>query len=265
VDENVCRKIVDLVRVRPDDVVVEIGPGTGALTRFLVERAAQVHAVEVDRELYAKLGVELGAHENLVLHEADILRTRIRDLIPSGPVTVVGNLPYHITSDLVLWLLEQREVVSRAVVMMQREVAQRLTAEPGERKGGSLSLLVNYYAEAEILLEVPPTCFRPVPKVHSSVVVFRLRDRPAVAPRDEALFFRAIRAAFAERRKTLSNTISSGLSLLRPETDAAIVAAGLDPKIRGEKLTLEEFRRLADALGDYLPAPAPGKDEDPIP
>ena len=248
-----CRKITDLARVRPGEPVLEIGPGTGALTRHLLAGGAQVHAVEVDRELFAALGVELGADPNLTLHNEDILRTRVRDLIPEGKVTVVGNLPYHITSDLLLWLIEQREAVPRAVVMMQREVAARITAEPGSREAGSLTLALHYRADLDRLIDVPPECFQPRPRVHSTVVALRFLEEPRVRPRDEALFFRTIRAAFGERRKTLANALAGGLALGRETAEEAARQAGLDPRIRGERLTLEEFRRLADALGEIAP------------
>jgi len=245
-----ARKIVDLAQVGPRDTLIEIGPGTGALTRLLVERAARVHAVEVDRELFAALGVEFAETPGLTLHCRDILKTRVEDLVPEGRVTVVGNLPYNITSDLVLWVLREHERVRRAVVLMQREVARRLTAEPGEREAGSLTLALHYRCEAERILDVPPTCFRPVPKVVSSLVAIRVRERPAVEPADEAFFFRVIRAAFGTRRKTLANALAGGLSLYRTVIEAAAERAGISPRIRGEKLSLEEFRRLADVLGD---------------
>jgi len=250
VDPEMARRIVERCRVAQDDVVIEIGPGTGALTRHLVGRAAHVHAVELDRELVTRLGVEYGAEPRLTLHHEDILQVRIRDLARDRKVLVVGNLPYAITSSLVLWLLEQHEDVRRAVVLMQREVARRLAAEPGERASGSLTLALHYRAEAERILDVPPESFRPVPKVTSSLVAIRFRDRPAVTPRDEAFFFRVIRAAFGERRKTLVNAVSAGLSLPRAAVERAVAEAGLDPRIRGERLSLEDFRRLADHLDD---------------
>jgi 16S rRNA (adenine1518-N6/adenine1519-N6)-dimethyltransferase len=174
-------------------------------------------------------------------------------MIPGGRALVVGNLPYAITHDLVLWLLDQHADIRRAVVLMQREVAARLCAQPGERAGGTMTLAVHYRAEAERILDVPPGCFRPVPKVTSSLVAFRFRDEPPVRPRDEAFFFRVIRAAFGERRKTLANSLAAGLGRPRAEVEAAVRDAGLDPMIRGERLTLEEFTRLADRLGEAQP------------
>jgi 16S rRNA (adenine1518-N6/adenine1519-N6)-dimethyltransferase len=252
-----ARRIVDLARVGAGDTVVEIGPGTGALTRGLLERARHVLAVEIDRELSERLRVELGEAPNFALHEGDILRTRLSELAPDGPVTVVGNLPYHITSDLVLWLLEQHDRVQRAVILMQREVAARLTAAPGERAAGSLTLAVRYRCEAEKLCDVPPSCFRPVPKVVSSLVALRFLPEPAVHPVDEVLFFRVIRAAFGERRKTLANALAGGLALPRDAVERAAADAGLSPQIRGERLTLEDFRRLADALSRNPESPDP--------
>ncbi len=250
VDGNMARKIVDLCQVRPDDTVIEIGAGTGALTRHLLRAAGHLHAVELDRELFEGLRVEFEDEPKLTLHQADILKLRVRNMIPGGRALVVGNLPYAITHDLVLWLLDQHADIRRAVVLMQREVAARLCAEPGERVGGTMTLAVHYRAEAERILDVPPGCFRPVPKVTSSLVAFRFRDEPPVHPRDEAFFFRVIRAAFGERRKTLANSLAAGLGEPRASVEAAVRDAGLDPMIRGERLTLEEFTRLADRLGE---------------
>jgi 16S rRNA (adenine1518-N6/adenine1519-N6)-dimethyltransferase len=248
VDGNMARKIVDLCQIRPEDSVIEIGSGTGALTRPLLERATSVHAVEVDRELFEHLRVEMASEPGLTLHNQDILKLRVRDLVPEGRAVVVGNLPYAITTDLVFWLLEQHAEIRRAVVLMQREVALRMTAQPGMRVAGSVTLAVSYRAEAERILDVPPGCFRPVPRVTSSLVAFRFRDEPAVSPLDETVFFRVIRAGFGERRKTLANALAAGLAEPRPVLEELIVAAGLDPRVRGERLTLEEFRRLADLL-----------------
>ncbi len=254
-----ARKIVDLCQIRPTDRVIEIGAGTGALTRLLCERAAHVHAVELDRELLERLRVEFEAEPRLTLHEGDILKLRVRDLVPEGEALVVGNLPYAITSDLVLWLLEQYADLRRAVVLMQREVAARLTAVPGTREAGTLTLAVHYRAEAERILDVPPGVFRPIPKVTSSLVAFRFRGTPAVRPRDEQYFFRVIRAGFGERRKTLANSLAAGLALPRPEVEAALTEAGLDLRIRGERLSLEDFRRVADLLGEGGRTAPPGE------
>ena len=176
-----------------------------------LERAAHVHAVELDRELLERLRVEFDAEPKLTLHEGDILKLRVRDLVPEGEALVVGNLPYAITSDLVLWLLEQHADLRRAVVLMQREVAARLTAEPGTREAGTLTLAVHYRAEAERILDVPPGVFRPIPKVTSSLVAFRFREDAGGAPAGRTAFFRAIRAGFGERRKTLANALAGGL------------------------------------------------------
>jgi 16S rRNA (adenine1518-N6/adenine1519-N6)-dimethyltransferase len=256
VDPDMGRRIVALSCIRPDDVVIEVGPGFGALTRHLIPAAAHVHAVELDRKLFSRLRVEYEAEPRLTLHHGDVLEIRIPDLVPGRRVVVVGNLPYAITSDLVLWMLEQHAAIRRAVVLMQREVAERLTAEPGSRRAGSLTLAVRYRAEAERILDVPARCFRPAPKVTSSLVAFRFRQSPVVRPRDEALFFRVIRAAFGERRKMLANALTSGLDLERDVVTHAIEAAGLDARIRGERLGLEDYCRLADLLAG---GPTPGE------
>jgi 16S rRNA (adenine1518-N6/adenine1519-N6)-dimethyltransferase len=248
VDPGMARRIVDLCRIEPRDIVIEVGPGLGALTGLLLERAAHLHAVELDRNLAGRLGVEYASEPRLTLHARDVLDLSIRDLVPEGQVVVVGNLPYAITSDLVLWMLGQPGTIRRAIMLMQREVAARLTAPPGAREAGSLTLAVRYRAEAERLLDVPPTAFRPVPKVVSSLVVFRFLAEPPVTPRDERFFFRVIRAAFGERRKTLVNALVAGLDLPRRQVEDAVAATGLDPRVRGERLGLEEFSRLADHL-----------------
>ena len=250
VDPSIARQIVDLTRVGPEDPVIEVGPGLGALTEGLLERAKHLYAVELDRNLAERLGVEYGSRPGFSLHTGDILQVNIRDLVPEGKVVVVGNLPYAITSDLILWLLAQHDAVRRAVLLMQREVAERLTAAPGSREAGSLTLAIRYRAEAERLIDIPPSAFRPAPKVVSTLVVFRFLAEPAVHPQDESFFFRVIRAAFGERRKTLVNALVTGLALPRPVAEAAVRDAGLDPRIRGERLGLEDFRRLADLLGE---------------
>ncbi len=250
IDPTIAREIVDLSRIQPEDSVIEVGSGLGALTGLLLERAKHLYAVELDRNLAERLGVEYGSKPGFSLHTGDILQVQIRDLVPNGKAVVIGNLPYAITSDLVLWLLAQHDVVRRAVLLMQREVAERLTAPPGSREAGSLTLAVRYRAEAERLLDIPPSAFRPMPKVVSTLVVFRFLTEPPVHPQDERFFFRVIRAGFGERRKTLVNALMAGLSLPRSVAEQAVREAGLDPRIRGERLDLEDFRRLADLLGD---------------
>ena len=250
IDLAVARQIVDLTRVGAEDTVIEVGSGLGALTGLLLERAKHLYAVELDRNLAERLGVEYGQRPGFSLHTGDILQVRIRDLVPEGNAVVVGNLPYAITSDLILWLLAQHDAVRRAVLLMQREVAGRLTAAPGSREAGSLTLAVRYRAEAERLIDIPPTAFRPVPKVVSTLVVLRFLSEPVVRPQDEPFFFRVIRAAFGERRKTLVNALVAGLFLPRSVVEQAVKEAGLDARIRGERLDLEDFRRLADLLGE---------------
>ena len=212
-----------------------------------------LHGVELDEKLFESLGVRFAGDPKVFLHHGDILKLKIRDLSPGRRVLVVGNLPYGITSDLVLWLLAQHRDIRRAVVLMQREVAERLTAKPGERAAGSLTLSVHYRCEAERILEVPPTVFRPIPRVHSSLVAFRFRESPAVHPKDEAHFFRVIRAAFGERRKNLVNALVGGLNLPREQIQEAAEKAEFPPGVRGERLTLEDFEKLSDALVGLSP------------
>lgn len=248
-DANMAQKIVDVSGIEPGDTVLEIGPGQGALTGLLLDRAQAVHAVEVDRELCARLRVEYAEQSGFHLHEGDVLQLDPASLV-SGPAVAVGNLPYAITSDLVLWLIRYRAHFRRAVVMMQREVAERLTAPPGARRAGRLTLTLNYHAEADRLFDVPPACFRPRPKVTSTVVAVRFRDHPPVQPADEDWFFKVIRAAYGERRKTLANALEVGLGVPRPRVEEALASLHLSSKVRGERLNLEQFAALADALGD---------------
>jgi len=251
VDPSIARQIVEVSRIEREDAVIEVGSGLGALTGLLLERAKHLYAVELDRNLAERLGVEYGQRPGFSLHTGDILQVSIRDLVPEGKVVVVGNLPYAITSDLIVWLLDQHEAVRRAVLLMQREVAERLTAPVGSREAGSLTLALRYRALAERLLDIPPTAFRPVPRVVSSLVLLRFLPEPPVHPQDERFFFRVIRAAFGERRKTLVNALVAGLAFPRPVVEQAVREAGLDPRIRGERVGLDDFRRLADLLGEF--------------
>ena len=249
VDKGICEQIATLVGAGPEDTVLEIGPGTGALTAPLQRRVGSLHAVEVDRELFAQLKVEW-SETNVVLHQRDILKSRLEDFVPRGPVIVAGNLPYHITTDLLFWLLREHERIPRAVVMMQQEVARRITAEPGTREAGAVTLALQYRCGADRVLDVPPSAFRPRPKVHSSVVSLRFLPEPAVHPKDEALFFRLIRAGFGQRRKTLVNALAGTLGVERGTVQGWVEQAGLEPKIRGERLTLHDFERLSNVVSE---------------
>ncbi|MEW6726105.1 MAG: 16S rRNA (adenine(1518)-N(6)/adenine(1519)-N(6))-dimethyltransferase RsmA [Bacillota bacterium] len=252
---GVTEKIVAAAGIAPGDVVVEIGPGLGVLTRALAEAGARVLAVELDRTLLPVLeetlqglaGVELLHADALQLDYAAVLRER--HLAP--PFKVVANLPYYITSPLIAKFLENEPRPAVMVLMMQKEVAERLVAAPGTKDYGALSVLVQFYTEPRVVCRVAPGNFFPPPKVHSAVVRLNLRDRPAVEVADAAAFFRLVRAAFSQRRKMLPKALeAAGLGLAKQQWAALAETAGIDPARRGETLTLDEFARLADAWAE---------------
>jgi 16S rRNA (adenine1518-N6/adenine1519-N6)-dimethyltransferase len=244
VDPNIVRKILVAAEVRPDETVLEIGPGLGALTRPLCEAAMRVIAVEIDDRLVAHLQQTLHDCPNLDLRHGDALNVGWGDL-PDRTV-LVANLPYYISSPLLFAALEQHRRWNRMVVMLQREVARRLVAPPGTREYGILSVLARYRTDARSLFHVSPDCFRPRPDVGSTVVRFLSRERPAADVADETLFVRVVRAAFAHRRKTLLNSLrDEGFSR---DIVADLAEAGIEPSRRAETLALEEFARLADAM-----------------
>lgn len=256
VDANILGKILEAAEISASDRVLEIGPGLGTMTRALAERAARVVAVEVDRRLAPVLAETLAGRENVAVVTGDALRVDLEALCPGGPGSwkVVANLPYYITAPLVARLLEHGAGAgrppgrfSRLVVMVQEEVARRFAARPGTKEYGAFSLLVRYHAEVDPVVRVSPTCFFPPPEVSSAVVRLRTRPAPPVEA-DPGVLFAVIRAAFAQRRKSLRNALAGGAAAPFPEAEAALEAAGIDGARRGETLTLEEFARLARRL-----------------
>lgn len=241
-------KIVDASGVDADWGVLEIGPGIGVLSRELARRAGKVVAVEVDERLRPVLAETMAGVENFELVMGDVLKTDLRALIaarlPGRPVAVVANLPYYITSPIVLKLLGDRLPVRSLTVMVQKEAADRLAAAPGTRAASAISCAVQYYAESRLVFTAAPGSFYPAPKVTSAVVHMDIRPAPAVAVEDEAGYFALIRAAFGQRRKTAANAIAAGLGLPRGQVADAIAAAGLDVRVRPEALTLEDFARI---------------------
>ena len=233
--------------------VLEIGPGIGALTFELCAAAGKVVALEADPTLPPVLRETLAEFDNVTVLEGDALRADLAALAEehfSGMRRVVcANLPYHITSEAVEAIIDSG-AFSEAVLMVQREAAERICAEPGSRAANEMSCLVSYRCEAGILFDVPPECFLPPPRVRSAVMRLRMRERPPVQPEDEALFFTVIRAAFAQRRKTLVNALaaSGALRLDKEAARAAVQAAGLDENVRGERLSLEDFCRIANCI-----------------
>ncbi len=254
IDPHVLDKIVDAAQITKDDFVLEIGPGIGTLTQYLCEHARQVLAVEIDKNLIPILQETLSSYDNVDILQGDILKQDIEAIAnqynEGKPIKVVANLPYYITTPIIMELFESRVPLANVTVMVQKEVADRMKAEPGSKDCGALSLAVQYYAEPYIAAFVPPNCFMPRPNVGSAVIRLDCLAKTPVEVKDEKLMFRLIRASFNQRRKTLQNGIanSSELSYSKAQVAEAIEKAGFDANVRGEKLGLVEFARLADVL-----------------
>lgn len=239
--------IVETADICPGDRVLEIGPGIGTLTQGLAEAGASVTAVELDKKLPAVLAETLSGYDRVRIVGGDILKTDIPALMGEEPFKVVANLPYYITTPILLTLLERRLPITCIVTMVQREVAERMIALPGGRDYGALSVAVQYYTEPRLAIEVSPRCFLPPPAVESAVMDCVVRKTPPVEVEDEKHFFRVVRAAFGQRRKTIGNALKS-LGLPRDILQGALSKAGIDPLRRGETLSLSEFAALAGAL-----------------
>lgn len=254
IDPHVLDKIVDAAQITKDDFVLEIGPGIGTLTQYLCENARQVLAVEIDDKLIPILKETLQPYDNVEVLHGDILKQDIQQIADTyndgKPIKVVANLPYYITTPIIMELFESHVPLANVTVMVQKEVADRMKAEPGTKDYGALSLAVQYYAKPYIAAFVPPNCFMPRPNVGSAVIRLDCLARVPVEVHNEKLMFRLIRTSFNQRRKTLQNGIanSAELSFTKEQAARAIEQAGFDVRIRGEKLGLEEFARLADEL-----------------
>ena len=254
IDTRVLEKIVAAAGVTKDDCVLEIGPGIGTLTQYLAEAAGHVIAVEIDRNLIPILEETLAEHENVTVVNQDILKTDIKglaDVYHGGrPLKVVANLPYYITTPIVMSLLEGEDLVDSITVMVQKEVAERMMEGPGSKEYGALSLAVQYYARPEIVANVPPNCFIPRPSVGSAVIRLTKHETPPVQVKDPKKMFQLIRASFNQRRKTLPNGIGNApeLPYTREQAAAALEKMGLSPAVRGEALSLSQFAELADLL-----------------
>lgn len=254
IDPHVLDKIVDAAQITKDDFVLEIGPGIGTLTQYLCENARQVLAVEIDDKLIPILKETLQPYDNVEVLHGDILKQDIQQIADTyndgKPIKVVANLPYYITTPIIMELFESHVPLANVTVMVQKEVADRMKAEPGTKDYGALSLAVQYYAKPYIAAFVPPNCFMPRPNVGSAVIRLDCLARVPVEVHNEKLMFRLIRASFNQRRKTLQNGIanSAEMSFTKEQAARAIEQAGFDVRIRGEKLGLEEFARLADEL-----------------
>lgn len=255
IDAHVLEKIIAAAGITKDDCVLEIGPGIGTMTQYLAENAGRVVAVEIDKNLIPILGETLAGYENVTVINEDILKVDIKSLADryngGRPIKVVANLPYYITTPIIMGLLESSVPIDNITVMVQKEVADRMKEGPGSKDYGALSLAVQYYAEPEIVAIVPPNCFIPRPNVGSAVIrLTRHREMPVQAD-DPELMFKIIRASFNQRRKTLQNGLNNSpeLPYSKEQVAAAIEKLGLAPAIRGEALSLEQFAALSNILG----------------
>lgn len=254
IDAHVLEKIIDAAGITKDDVVLEIGPGIGTMTQYLAEHARQVVAVEIDSNLIPILGETLKDYENVILINDDILKVDIKKLADEynegRPIKVVANLPYYITTPIIMGLFESDVPIDNITVMVQKEVADRMQVGPGTKDYGALSLAVQYYAKPYIVANVPPNCFIPRPNVGSAVIRLTRHQEPPVQVTDAKLMFRLIRASFNQRRKTLQNGLNNSpeIAYSKEQIIAAIESLGLSPTIRGEALTLEQFAQLANFL-----------------
>ena len=255
IDTHVLDKIIAAAEITKDDFVLEIGPGIGTMTQYLAEAAREVIAVEIDTKLIPILQDTLKEYDNVTVLNEDILKVDIRKIAEEKnggkPIKVVANLPYYITTPIIMGLFESEVPLDSITVMVQKEVADRMQVGPGTKDYGALSLAVQYYAEPYIVANVPPNCFIPRPAVGSAVIrLTRYQEKP-VKVNDASFMFKIIRASFNQRRKTLQNGLynSSELRIPKEKTVAALEEMGLTPTIRGEKLSLEEFALLSDILG----------------
>ena len=254
IDTHVLDKIINAAKITKDDFVLEIGPGIGTMTQYLASSAREVFAVEIDRALIPILEDTLSDFKNVTILNEDILKVDIRKLAEEHnqgkPIKVVANLPYYITTPIIMGLFEEEVPVESITVMVQKEVADRMQTGPGSKDYGALSLAVQYYASPYIVANVPPNCFMPRPKVGSAVIRLSRHEKPPVEVKDPRLMFRIIRASFNQRRKTLVNGLKNAqdLDFTKEEIERAVSACGFPAGIRGEALTLQNFADLANCL-----------------
>ena len=254
IEPQVLETIVDAAHIQTDDCVLEIGPGIGTMTQYLAEQAREVVAVEIDKALIPILQDTLSEYPNVTIINEDILKVDLEKLVKEKndgrPVKVVANLPYYITTPIIMQLFESHVPLHSITIMVQTEVAQRMQVGPGTKDYGALSLAVQYYSRPEIITHVPPTCFIPRPNVGSTVIRLTRYEKPPVEAADESFLFSLIRASFNQRRKTLVNGLSnaSGLNLSKAQITEALEQMGLPANVRGETFTLEQFARLSELL-----------------
>lgn len=258
IDTHVLDKIIAAAEITKGDFVLEIGPGIGTMTQYLCENAREVTAVEIDKKLIPILEDTLGSYNNVTVINEDILKVDIGKLAEEKnggkPIKVVANLPYYITTPIIMGLFESHVPIDSITVMVQKEVADRMQVGPGTKDYGALSLAVQYYAKPEIVANVPPNCFMPRPKVGSAVIRLTRHEKTPVEVEDEKLMFRIIRASFNQRRKTLVNGLNNApdIPVSKENIAKAIQELGVSESIRGEALTLEQFAKLSNLMGKYL-------------
>lgn len=251
IKRGIVDEIVHAAELTPGEPVLEVGPGIGTLTQGLAQSGADVTAIELDRRLLEVLDTTLASYDNVRIVHGDVLKLDVATIMNHKPFKVVANLPYYITTPIIMSLLESKLPIERLVVMVQKEVALRMVAKPGTKDYGALSVAVQYYTEPDIVLDVPPKSFLPAPAVTSSVIRCVLRDIPPVDVIDEKLFFRVVKAGFAQRRKTFSNTMkTTGLS--RDRIEELLAKANIDGQRRGETFTLQEFADVANAWASLI-------------
>ncbi len=254
IDGNIVSNIVKNAGITKEDTVLEIGPGIGTMTQVLCEQAKNVIAVEIDKRLIDVLTFTLRDYDNVTVINSDILKCNIEELCKqyssNGCLKVVANLPYYITTPIIMELLEKNNnsVIESITVMIQKEVAERLGAEPGNKDYGAITLSINYYSDANIVMTVPASCFMPRPNVDSAVIRMDIYDKPPVATKDEVKMFKVIKAAFSQRRKTLVNSVSSSTDIAKETILKSLNEMGLSESVRGETLSLEQFAELSDRI-----------------
>lgn len=256
IDDNVIDKIIDGARVKEGDKVIEVGPGIGTLTREMAKRAEKIVAVEIDKNLIPILKETLADFDNTEVVNEDILKVDINKLVDEklsgGPVKLIANLPYYITTPIVMKFLEEDIPVTDIVVMVQKEVADRMNAVPSTKDYGALSVAVQYYCDTEIVAKAPRHMFIPQPKVDSTVIGLHIREEKKYKADNEQLFFKTVKAAFGQRRKTLLNSLSSMGVLDKAKIKEVLAEAGIDEKRRGETLSIEEFANLSNIINKNI-------------
>ena len=251
IDENVVHQIVAAAELSEADTVLEVGPGIGTLTQGLAESKARVVAVELDTRLLPVLATTLNGYDNVRVVHGDILKVNIMEEVGAPSFKVCANLPYYITTPIIFALLEKRLPMERLVAMVQKEVAERMAAQPGGKEYGALSVAIQYYTEPKIAFIVPPTSFIPAPAVDSAVIVCKRREKPPVEVCDEGLFFRVVKAAFSLRRKMLSNSLKN-MGIKSEQVAKWLELAGMDGKRRAETLSLEDFAKLTNSFKEAV-------------